>query len=87
MGEPDPFKFRYSSQIKELVRNIVMELVAPKEITNFIETWTRGHIPEADQNHFSTTIETEVMNLYEGNIARYQISNAAYQRWKKIDEK
>jgi ABC-type transporter MlaC component len=40
-----------------------------------------GLSPE-DQARFIEVVETEVMNLHEGNIARYRLRPSQYQTWK-----
>lgn len=38
-------------------------------------------VPQEDQARFIEVVETEVMSLHEGNIARYRLRPAEYQRW------
>jgi len=37
----------------------------------------------AEQARFVEIVETEVMNLHEGNIARYRLRPAEYQAWRQ----
>ncbi len=41
-------------------------------------------IPEEDCAKFIEVVETELLSLHEGNIARYKIRNADFEKWKKV---
>ena len=40
-------------------------------------------IPKEDSAKFTEAVETELLSLHEGNIARYKIRHAAFEKWKK----
>ena len=40
-------------------------------------------IPEEDCAKFIEAVETELLSLHEGNISRYKIRNADFEKWKK----
>jgi hypothetical protein len=83
LGEPDPFRMRYRQQLIELVREIVLIPVARKEASSFIRVYAQGHIADEDNARFSEVVETEVMSLHEGNIARYRIRPSEYRSWRE----
>jgi hypothetical protein len=39
-------------------------------------------VPPADQARFVEVVETEIMSLHEGNIARCRLRPAEYQAWR-----
>ena len=41
------------------------------------------HVPPDDQPRFVEVVETELMSLHEGNIARYRLRPAEYQAWRQ----
>ncbi len=40
-------------------------------------------IPDDDQMKFVEVVETELMNLHEGNISRYGLRSSEVARWQK----
>jgi len=40
-------------------------------------------VPPADQKRFVEVVETEIMSLHEGNIARYRLRPAEYRTWRE----
>ena len=40
-------------------------------------------VPPADQARFVEVVETELMGLHEGNIARYRLRPAEHQAWRQ----
>lgn len=39
-------------------------------------------IPELDSTQLFQVIETEIMSLHDGNIARFKIRPSEFQKWK-----
>jgi hypothetical protein len=40
-------------------------------------------VPQEDRPHFVEVVETELMSLHEGNIARYRLRPSEYQTWRQ----
>lgn len=83
LGEPDPFRLRYRMLVSELVANIIRNCMDKKAATAHIKKQALEQIPEADRPRFLEVVETELMNLHEGNIARYRLRQPEYENWKK----
>lgn len=81
LGEPDPFRFRYRTLIAEIVAEIVHGQMDKKTATSFIKQRTIENVPQEDQARFIELVETEMMSLHEGNIARYRLRPSEYQQW------
>ncbi len=81
LGEPDPFRLQYRDDIRMLITLIVTNAESPAEtsqqITNFA---TR--LPEADRAKYIEVVETELLGLHVGNIARYRIRPSEFAAWK-----
>jgi hypothetical protein len=43
-------------------------------------------LPEGDRAKFIEVVETELLSLHEGNIARYRIRPSEFVAWKKVRE-
>jgi hypothetical protein len=39
-------------------------------------------VPSEDQARFLEVVETEMMSLHEGNIARYRLRPAEFEAWQ-----
>ncbi|HED19092.1 MAG TPA: Fic family protein [Gammaproteobacteria bacterium] len=82
LGEPDPFRLRYRTLMAEIVAEIVHGGMDKKAAAAFIKLRATEGVPQGDQARFIEVVETEVMSLHEGNIARYRLRPSQYQTWK-----
>ncbi len=83
LGEPDPFRLKYRELIAETVRGIVPGILDKKAAVTFIKKQAEKTIPMKDQARFMEAVETEIMNLHEGNIARYSLKPSQYLAWRE----
>ena len=82
LGEPDAFRLHYRTLIAETVAEIVRDVMDKKTATAFVQRRAREEVSPEDQARFVEVVETEVMSLHEGNIARYRIRPLQYKTWK-----
>jgi hypothetical protein len=82
-GEPDPFRLRYRALVAELVAAVVRAGMDKKAATALARQHAAEQVPPADQARFVEVVETEIMSLHEGNIARYRLRPAEYQAWRQ----
>jgi hypothetical protein len=54
-----------------------------KAAAAFIKQRALEEVNQEDQMRFIEVVETEMMNLHEGNIARYRLRPTEYQAWLK----
>jgi len=83
LGEPDPFRLRYRTIVAETIAEIVRGSMDRKAATAFIKKRASENIPHEDQARFIEVVETEIMSLHEGNIARYRLRPSQYQAWRE----
>lgn len=83
LGEPDPFRLRYRALVAELVAAVVRAGMDKKAATALARQRAAEQVPPADQARFVEVVETEIMSLHEGNIARYRLRPAEYQAWRQ----
>jgi hypothetical protein len=82
IGEPDPFRMKYRDEMKALIFTIVTDtLDAPSALIKIQQEALS--IPKEDSAMFIEAVETELLSLHEGNIARYKIRHADFEKWKK----
>ena len=83
LGEPDPFRLRYRALIAEVVAAVVRTEMGKKAATALARQRAAERVPPADQGRFVEVVETELMSLHEGNIARYRLRPAEYEAWQQ----
>ena len=83
LGEPDPLVLRYRALVTDAVSKIVGSGMDKKLATAFIRRRASENVPQEDQARFIEVVETAVMNLHEGNIARYRLRPPQYQKWRE----
>ena len=83
LGEPDPFRLRYRALVAELIAAMVRAGMGRRAVTALARERAAAQVPPADQARFVEVVETEIMSLHEGNIARYRLLPAEYQAWRQ----
>ena len=83
LGEPDPFRLRYRQLVAECVGEIVTGLMDKKSTTTHLRRRASQTLPPAAGARLVDVVETEVMSLHEGNIARFRLSPTEFDTWKK----
>ncbi|SHI50665.1 Fic/DOC family protein [Rubritalea squalenifaciens DSM 18772] len=81
LGDPDPFRLKYRSQIGRFVREIVQSSLDASEAIRWIQQHATTEIPEEDYTQFIETVETELLSLHEGNIARFRLRPGEFANW------
>ncbi len=85
LGEPDPFRLRYRTLIAEIIAHIVRDKLDKKSADLFIKHQAMSQeVSQKDRSRFIEVVETEIMSLHEGNIARYRLKPSEYELWKKL---
>ncbi|MDR7132060.1 hypothetical protein J2X69_004426 [Algoriphagus sp. 4150] len=82
LGEPDPFRMIYREEIRGAVGHIVMNAMGKAEASNTVKIEARK-LPDEDQVKFIEVVETELLDLHEGNFVRYRIKPSEFADWKK----
>ena len=83
LGEPDPFRLRYRAPVAEAVARVVRAGMGKKAATALARQRALEQVPPADRARFVEIVETELMSLHEGNIARYRLRPVEYQAWRQ----
>ena len=85
MGEPNLLKLKYRTVIQDIVRSIILEKIEGAQVVHKIQNLIDAkNPPEADRTELFKAIETEIMSLHDGNIARFKIRPSEYQAWKVL---
>lgn len=83
LGEPDRFKMQYREIVFETVHQIIKKVLDKPQAIKFIAVQSQQVI-EADRNQFIEVVDTELLSLHEGNIARYKVRPMEYYQWKQV---
>lgn len=80
MGEPDPIRLNYRTELRELVRDIVRGLSWPSDE----ELRARGAalgVPETDSDAFVAEARKDLQSLRPDILARYTLRKSEFERW------
>lgn len=84
VGEPNLFKLKYKSTIQDIVRKIILENIEGNQIVSTIKHSIEAlNLSSNESNQLFQVIETEIMSLHEGNIARFKIRPSEFQKWNR----
>ncbi len=83
LGQPDPFRMRHRQLIFEVVAKVVRDRLNKKQAQALIKQRALESLPSNERARFTEVIETELMALHEGNIARYRLRPSEYEAWRQ----
>jgi hypothetical protein len=83
LGEPDPFRFRYGSSLRQIVQEVVRGRMNRPAANSYVAGFAERNIEKPDQERFRQMAESELLNLHEGNFARYQIRPSEFRSWEE----
>ncbi|MCZ6724155.1 MAG: Fic family protein [Gammaproteobacteria bacterium] len=83
LGEPDQFRLRYRPLVAEIIIKIVSTSMDKKAAAAFIKQRAIESVSLENRSRFIEVVETEAMNLHEGNIARYRLRYSQYKIWRE----
>lgn len=83
IGDPDPFRVKYQEQVRALATEIISKGFN-REMAIALINDRALQLPSTDRAKFIEAVETDLMSLHEGNIARYWISPAEFRKWKDV---
>jgi len=85
MAEPNILKLKYRSIIQDIIQEVVVGKVKGPLVLGRIEKLLNDlKLPKKVCSDLRHVIETEIMNLHDGNIARFKIRPSEYVIWKKL---
>ena len=82
LGEPDPFRLRYRTELRTIVAEVVRGAMGKKRAASHVAEWAPEHIDANDRAQFRETAESEILGLHEGNFARYQVKPSEFNAWR-----
>ncbi len=83
LGDPDPFRLRYRTQVGEFVAGVVRGRMDKREAAGWIAKKAAAELPAEYKARFIEVAETELSGLHEGNIARYRLKLSKFKDWNQ----
>lgn len=83
IGEPDPFRLLYRQQITQAVSDVVRQEKSKSQAVSSIQHFAQEQIEAPDRERFIEVVETQLLSLHEGNIARYRLRPSDFHLWRK----
>ena len=83
LGEPDPFRTRHRTTLREVVGAVVRGRMGQKQATAHVSACAQEHIGQHERERFREIAERELLSLHEGNFARYQITPSEFAAWQE----
>lgn len=84
VSEPEPLRLRYRTQLIEIISHVVKRKMNKPLATAYIQKCAKQHIAKENSQRFIEIVETELLALHEGNIARYRLNLNEFRTWHSL---
>ena len=85
MGEPNLLKLKHRTAIQEIIGSVIREKIAGPYVVSAVKRLLDAkNLPAADAAELFKVIETEIMSLHDGNIARFRIRPSEFEEWQRV---
>ena len=83
LGEPDPFRMQHRQYITQAVAEVVREKMGKPQAVSYIQRFAREQIDSSDNERFIEVVETQLLSLHKGSIARYRLRPSEFNAWQE----
>ena len=83
LGEPDPFRLRYRQQIMQAVADVVRGKMSKPLAVAYIRRMAQDCVETPDRERFIELVETQLLSLHEGSIARFRLRPSEFHAWQE----
>jgi Fic/DOC family len=84
IGEPDLFRLHHRLAIKDIIATVMRTPMDQRQATRHIAAWSKANLPKPEQARFIEVVETELLDVHDGNFARFQIRPAEFAAWQSV---
>jgi predicted XRE-type DNA-binding protein len=88
LPDPDKVVFKhslYKFKTENDIGTIIIQKVNGAKIVKKIKSMIADkNFPEKDAQELLEVIESEIISLHEGNVARFKVRPSEFQEWKKL---
>ncbi len=82
LGEPDPFRIQHRALIADTVAQVVRQRMTKPQAISHVRDVALQSLTTSDQARFVEVVHDQLMNLHEGNMARYRLRPSEYAAWR-----
>ena len=83
LGEPDPFRLEHRAALREVVSNVVRELLPRGAWRQALQDYAEKNLPPAARARFVASAELDLETLNEVTAARYGFRPSEFEAWTK----
>ena len=83
IGEPDPFRMRHRTALREVVGTVVHQCMNKQQASTHVHTWVQTQVDEPERYRFCEIAEKILLELHEGNLAPYGIRPSEFTAWQE----
>ncbi len=81
LGDPDPMGLSYRMEIKDCVREVVVQRMTKPAAAEYLRRWAAQNITASDRQHFIDIVEERLLALTEGSIVRVRVRPSEFHDW------
>ena len=81
MGDPDPLHVRYRMEVKDRIRDVVVNRMDKMTAAEALRRWALQNVTASDRAHFIEIVEERLLALNEGSIARVRVRPSEFSAW------
>ncbi len=81
LGQPDAFRLQHKAAMSHLIGEVVLQGMNKKQASAYVNQYAKARVHSSEQMRFREAVETELLGLHEGNIARYRLRPSQFKTW------
>ena len=82
LGEPDRFRLRHRDIVIQTIREIVLARMDKAAAAAHVRDCAEQMLRQAERHRFAEVVETDLLNLHEGNVAKARLSPRQFEAWQ-----
>ncbi len=82
LGDPDPFRLKNRTLIGKTIADVVRGKMPKTKAITLIKSVASEQLPASKQSRFVEVVESELLGLHAGNIARYRLGPTEFAEWQ-----
>lgn len=83
LGDPYPFRLQHRQFITQAVTEVARDKLSKPQAVSHIQRFAQEQIKALDRERFIEVVETQLLSLHEGNIARFRLRPSEFHAWRE----
>lgn len=84
LGEPDPLRLRYRQLVIDAISGVVRDRLDKQQAVAYIRKLATAQVPQQHRDRFIEIVETQLINLHDGSIARFRLRPSEFLAWQQV---